>query len=228
MRRCLLIVMLLTNIGALFAQKTEQAGDSLSPWRLEFLFQAGTSKVLDIENYPQPRVGTAAISGAFSLGFQYDLGSDFSLAFGASIFYRQGQAWMNGTQFEISDQSIDLPVMLYSTSLHNATDDVAVFLQYGFGLSLGLLIEQQVYEIPGIPLADEYRIGAGFLDYLTLNAIGDIRIGLQFNNDMTFMVGFRAIQAIEDIDHFAVSDDVVFVPKYLLGGITLGLSRRVF
>lgn len=223
MRRFLLSLLIMISLTP--GLSAQEADSTRSSWWLEFLVQSGTSKVLKIESQPQPAIGAASQAGAFALSLFHDLGSDLALSMGVSLASRQGQAWMGGQPFEVSSGTIDIPVMLYSTSFHQATPGIDVFLQYGIGPLIGLPFEQKAHEVPGIPFAGHARFEAGFLDYLLVSIIMDIRIGLRFNRDFTFMVGFRAMQ---DLDHFGVGDEVLLIPRYNLSGITLGISRSIF
>jgi len=226
MRHVIITILTLTLVSVrLFAQ---EADATESDWRLEFLVHSGVSSVLDIKDSSDPNIGTAAPSTAFALSLLYDLGGYFSLSFGLSASGRGGLTWMNGTPFEVWNNSIHIPVLLHSTSFLHTTQEIDVFLQYGIGAAIGVPIEQRVHEIPGIPFDDKSRFEAGFLDFLTLSIVADIRFGLRFQRDLTLIVGFRFTQDPKDLHHFAVSDDALLIPLYRFSGVTLGISRRVF
>src|SRR5690606_24476223 len=90
MARWLFVAFLIGGFLPVSAQQSSVAGSDSSCWRLEFQMLTGTARVLDIEDIPQPTVGTASQSGGFLLGLEYRLGDNWSLYSGVHVMFRQG------------------------------------------------------------------------------------------------------------------------------------------
>lgn len=223
MHRFLIAVLILVVISpAMNAQETDS---TLSPWRLEYRLSAGNAFVRDIEQYPQPSVHAASMSGLFGFRLSYDLGTDWGLAFGLNWIGRQGQAWMNGTPFGIRENAIDLPLTIFTTSAYSATSDISVLYQAGIGPYLSILLDQSVHAVPGYPLPAGTWEGESAFAYTHFGALAEIRLGLRIRNNVELLIG---IYAAQDITNFGAKDNVAITPLYTVGGVTVSFSKRIF
>ena len=225
MKSWVLVTLMFINGVTLFAQEIEEDTTQISPWRIEFQIMSGTSKVMEIKDFEQPKVGTASQSGSFMIGLEYRLGENWSLYSGIHTNFRQGQAWANGIPFELMESGLDIPILLRVRIWNPLGILPAVGLEAGIGPYYGLVSGLKAYEIPGVvqPLARGADVG--FFGYHHLGVIAELRIRLRISELDEVIV---SVHGLQDLATFGADDNLPVVPKFNLGGIAIGFSRPVF
>ena len=226
MGRFLMLALLLSNVTLLSAQEAPDADKEKSPWRLEYQMMMGNSRVFEIEDIEQPKVGTVSQSGTFALGLEYRLGDDWSLYSGLHMNFRQGQAWADGTPFELQENGLDIPLMLRTDSWSPLAGILpTVAFQVGIGVSYGMLFSMKAHEIPGVSQPRAIGADADFFDYHHLALLAELRFRVRISERDEVSVGVHTLQ---DLLTFGAADNQPIVPKFQIGGISIGYSRPIF
>ena len=222
--RALLVSLLLVLVVPVVAL-SQQADEETSTWKGEFLLGAGNRTLYDIEDHDQPAVLPSSSSGMFGFRFRRQIGwKDFELSLGLSFLSRQGQGYLDGTPFSVTDASLDFPLMLHTTSENQVTDNIAVLFGANIGAYLSVLLEQEVHQLPGHTLAPSVLEGEGAFGYMRLGFMAELRLGLRVR-DYSLTLG---IYAGQDELTFGAGDDVAVRPLFRNTGISIGLSRSIF
>ncbi len=226
MRRFLITVLLLSNVIMLSAQEAPDGDKEKSPWRGEYGVMIGSVHVAEIEGIDQPMVGTTSQSGAFMLGLEYRLGEDWSLYGGVHFNFRQGQAWANGIPFALGENGLDIPILLRVDSwIPLGIILPAVGFEASAGPYYGMLFGLTVREIPGVSQPKAVGADADFFDYHHLGILAELRIRIRISERDDVSVG---VYTVQDIVTFGAADDQPIVPKFEIGGISIGFSRPIF
>ncbi|MFZ1729021.1 MAG: hypothetical protein WBQ23_13790 [Bacteroidota bacterium] len=225
MGRLLILAILLINVSLLTAQERADTTAQNSAWRLEYRVTLGNSSVLDIEGYPQPKVGPVSQGGEFALGLEYMLGNDWSLYTGVHSPFRNGQAWANGQPFTMQESGLIIPV-LFRTGHWNPLGVLpSVSLEAGIGPYYGLVTLLKVYEIPGVSQPLARAADAGIFSYHHLGLMADLRMRLKLDGGNEVSVGIHTTQ---DLVTFGAHKTIPIVPRFSFGGISIGFSRPIF
>lgn len=226
MGRFLMLVLLLSNAMLLSAQEATDMDKERSPWRLEYQVMMGNSRVFEIEDIDQPKVGTVSQSEAFALGLEYRLGDNLSLYSGLHVNFRQGQAWADGTPFELRENGLDIPLMLRTESWFPLAGVLpTVAFQAGIGVSYGMLFSMKAHEVPGVSQPLAIGADADFLDYHHLSLLAELRFRVRLSERDEVSVGVHTLQ---DLLTFGAADNQPIIPKFQVGGISIGYSRPIF